>query len=79
MEKILKEIVDKKSETIALKSINFGINIPEKRTVPITLPDFNKGALICEIKRAIHDNDRYLRSRMKQCLRDLKLSHSICH
>ena len=51
MEKILKEIVDKRKITLKRKGINFGINIPKKRNVPISLPDFDKGVLICEIKR----------------------------
>ena len=34
--------------------------------------------MACEIKKAIHDNDRYLRLRMRQCLREMGLSDSIC-
>lgn len=51
MEKILKDIVDKRKITIKEKGITFGINIPEKRVVPLSLPDFEKGVAICEIKR----------------------------
>lgn len=51
MEEILKEIVDKRLITLNKKGIDFGINIPEKRSAPLSIPDFNKGILICEIKR----------------------------
>ncbi|OHD11013.1 MAG: hypothetical protein A2086_10105 [Spirochaetes bacterium GWD1_27_9] len=51
MEEILKQIVEKRIKTIESKGINFGINIPQKREVPLTPPDLEKGVIICEIKR----------------------------
>ncbi|MBN2545590.1 MAG: hypothetical protein JXB50_07325 [Spirochaetes bacterium] len=51
MDKILKEIVDKRVITIKNKGINFGYKLPAQRQVPITLPDMKKGITVCEIKR----------------------------
>ncbi|HPO49267.1 MAG TPA: indole-3-glycerol-phosphate synthase [Spirochaetota bacterium] len=51
MEEILKKIVDKKIERIREKGCNFGRKIPEKRDVPLNIPDFEKGTIICEVKR----------------------------
>jgi indole-3-glycerol phosphate synthase/phosphoribosylanthranilate isomerase len=51
MEEILKKIVSSRLETIQKKGINFGMDIPSKRVVPLTLPDPDRGTIICEIKR----------------------------
>ena len=51
MEEILQKIVDKRLKKIEQRGLNFGKDIPAKREVPIILPDFKKGAVICEIKR----------------------------
>lgn len=51
MEEILKKIVDKRLKTLKEKGTDFGIEIPNKREVPIAKPDFNKGVIFCEIKR----------------------------
>lgn len=51
MEEILKKIVYKRLITLKEKGAGFGIKIPAKREVPIIKPDFNKGIIICEIKR----------------------------
>jgi indole-3-glycerol phosphate synthase/phosphoribosylanthranilate isomerase len=51
MDEILYKIVEKRKQTILQKGINFGINIPDKRIVSLTIPDFNNGVIITEIKR----------------------------
>src|SRR4030042_3492995 len=51
MEEVLKKIVDKRLATLKEKGTDFGIEIPDKRKVPVVLPDFNNGVIFCEIKR----------------------------
>ena len=51
MDKILKEIVERRIKKIKEKGHNFGINMPESRIVPVVKPEIKDGFLICEIKR----------------------------
>ena len=51
MVEILEKIVNKRIEALREKGLNFGLDLPEKRELPLVLPDFSEGVLICEIKR----------------------------
>lgn len=51
MIEILKKIVTKRIKTLQKKGLSFGIDLPVNREVPLVLPDFDEGVLICEIKR----------------------------
>lgn len=51
MVKILKKICDKRLETIEERGLNFGIELPAEREVPLSLPNMSDGLTICEIKR----------------------------
>ncbi|HOV13053.1 MAG TPA: bifunctional indole-3-glycerol phosphate synthase/phosphoribosylanthranilate isomerase [Spirochaetota bacterium] len=51
MIEILKKIVDKREERIKKIGVTFGYTIPDKRCVPLVIPDFENGAIICEVKR----------------------------
>jgi len=51
MEEILRKIIEKRKENIKKKGINFNHIIPTERNVPLSLPDFKSGVIICEIKR----------------------------
>lgn len=51
MEKILKQIIEKRKQTLQKKGLSFEAEIPKKREVPISISDLKKGLIICEIKR----------------------------
>ncbi|HOJ63194.1 MAG TPA: hypothetical protein PLE45_02125 [Spirochaetota bacterium] len=51
MEEILKKIVDKRVKDIKDKGYNQGFYLPEKREVPLNIPNLDKEIIICEIKR----------------------------
>lgn len=51
MVEILEKIVSKRIEDIKRDGYNQGIDIAEKREIPLNIPDLNKEIIICEIKR----------------------------
>lgn len=51
MAEILKNIVSKKIEDIKENGYTYDLEIPEKRNVPLVIPDLEELIVICEIKR----------------------------
>ena len=51
MVEILQKIVDKRIEDIKKNGYTQGLNIPEKRSVPLNIPDLKQPLIITEIKR----------------------------